>query len=98
MWFSTSSGRIELKLSADDISTGYHSGACDADIDWLRKQPHIAKQLDDIDPALLKSELKEWGAWDDDELSEHEANLARILWLACGDLFDNPTENEQTVS
>ncbi len=93
MWFSTSSGLIELELTQDDVATGYHTGACDNDIADLRRIPRIAAQLDAIDPALLRSELKEWGAWDDEQLADHDENQSRILWLACGDLFDNPSND-----
>lgn len=93
MWFTTSSGRIELQLTQDDVDTGYHQGACDSDIADLRRVPRIAAQLDAIDPALLRSELKEYGAWDADDLADHDANQSRILWLACGDLFDNPSDD-----
>lgn len=93
MWFSTSSGLIELELTQDDVATGYHTGACDNDITDLRRIPRIAAQLDAIDPALLRAELKEWGAWDDEQLADHDENQSRILWLACGDLFDNPSND-----
>jgi hypothetical protein len=89
MWYSTSSGLIELQLTQDDVAMGYHSGSCDASIADLRRAPRIAAQLDAIDPALLRSELKEWGAWDDKQLADHDENQSRILWLACGDLYDN---------
>lgn len=90
MWWCSSSGRIELNIAKEYVSIGYHQGQCDADIEWLRKEiPEISKQLYQIDPALLRSELQEYGAWDDAELVDHNANLDRILWLACGDLFDS---------
>jgi hypothetical protein len=89
MWFSTSSGCIELQLTKEQAGIGYHQGQCDADIAYLRREPRIKRQLAKIDPALLRNELREWGAWDDDELSDHDANLDRILWLACGDIIDN---------
>lgn len=98
MWWSSSSGRIELELTQDDIETGYHQGQCDDDIAYLRQQPHISKQLDAIDPDLLRRELAEWGAWDDEELADHDDNLSRILWLACGDLFDNPSDDEELAA
>lgn len=94
MWYSTSSGRIELELSLDDAQTGYHQGACDDDVSYLRKCPHIAAQLEKIDPELLRDELRHWGAWDAEELADHEANLDRILWLACGDIVE--TQFEET--
>jgi hypothetical protein len=69
-------------------SIGYHSGACDLDIEELMSLDSIKAQLSGIAPQVLSDELKEYGAWDDSELSNHSDNLARILWLACGDLVD----------
>lgn len=88
MWFSTGSGRINLQLTKEQAHTGYHQGSCDEDIAYLRTVPAIRRQLAKIDPATLASELSEYGAWDDDELADHEVNLDRILWLACGDIHD----------
>lgn len=88
-WFHTSSGLIEMAITTEDAHCGYHSGDCDDDISALRNVPYIAEQLANIDPEKLKSELREYGAWDDAELSDHDQNLSRILWLACGDIFDN---------
>jgi hypothetical protein len=87
-YWSSGSGLIELNLSIDIANKGYHSGACDFDIAELRGVAHIASQLNAIKPDLLVAELKEYGAWDSVELSDHNANLDRLLWLACGDLVD----------
>ena len=91
-WFSTSSGRIELQLSMKDAETGSHQGQCDDDVRFLSKLPYIAKQLSAIDPELLRRELKEYGAWDADELADHEQNLQRILWLACCDIREEAAQ------
>lgn len=91
-YFSTSSGRIELALPLDLAHVGYHSGACDSDIDYLKTIPEIEQQLSKLSPALLRDELKEYGAWDEIELADHGANLGRILWLACGDVVDQAEE------
>ena len=88
MWFSTSSGSIELKITMNEALTGSHQGQCDADVLALSKTPRIAKQLAKIDPEVLRKELKKYGAWDEKELADHEQNLQRILWLACGDIVD----------
>lgn len=95
MWFSTSSGRIELELSLEDANSGYHQGACDEDIYYLKRFPHIATQLDQIKPELLRDELREYGAWDDEQLADHEDNLERLLWLACGDIIDRQFEESE---
>jgi hypothetical protein len=92
-WFSTSSGRIELEIELDDASSGSHQGPCDDDVRALSKVPYIAAQLDRIDPAMLVYELREYGAWDDTELADHDQNLQRILWLACGDITEENRSN-----
>lgn len=88
-YFTTGSGRIELQINIDDAHTGYHIGQCDSDIDHLLTVDYIRAQLDAINPALLADELRGYGAWDADELENHEQNKARILWIACGDIADD---------
>ncbi len=88
-----SSGLIELNLTPEDASSGSHSGSCDEDIAALRTVPYIAYQLARIPADRLRAELLEYGAWDDDDLSDHDANLDRILWLACGDLCDESVDD-----
>jgi hypothetical protein len=35
-----------------------------------------------IEPETLKAELKEYGAWDAEELGDHDDNWRRIIWIA----------------
>ena len=80
--------RFELKLTKDQARSGSHQGQCDEDIEWLRREPAIARQLDKLSPAIVVDELREYGAWDDKELSDHDENLSRLLWIACGDIVE----------
>jgi len=89
LWWSSSCGRIEFQLSEAQANKGYHSGDCDSDIKQLLQEPDIKAKLAAIDPALIAQELAEYGAWDDDELSNHDDNLSRLLWIACGDIVEN---------
>ena len=89
LWFSTSSGRIEFQLTLEQANRGSHSGQCDDDIASLLLEPDISAQLLAISPQLLADELREYGAWNDEELANHSDNLARLLWIACGDIVDN---------
>jgi hypothetical protein len=84
--------RLEIQLEREDAFIGYHSGDCQDDVLNLMNEPYIKEQLDEIDPEKLKTELEEYGTWDDKELSNHEDNKMRILWLACGDIVDNLEE------
>ena len=87
-FWSSSCGRIELNISADYAARGYHSGQCDLDIMALRILPDISGQLSALDRAIVRDCLREYGAWDNAELSDHAANLDRLLWIACGDIID----------
>ena len=88
MYWSTSSGSIELNITKDQAKRGSHAGQCDADINELQQLPKIRAQLSKLDPALLAKELKEYGAWNAEELANHKDNLSRILWIACGDILE----------
>ena len=85
-YWSSSSGRIVIELEHSDACEGSHSGACDDDIAYLRTVPYIKEQLNKLQPDDLRCELRGFGAWDSDELADHDANLSRILWLACADI------------
>jgi hypothetical protein len=50
--------------------------------------PAIAEQLAKLDSGTLSAELKEYGAWDAEELADHDENLQRILWLAARDIHE----------
>ena len=88
MWFTSSCGRIELNVTRAQAATAAHPGPCDSDILELSRHPKIKRQLARIDPAILAAELKGYGAWDEQELTDHAQNLQRILWIACGDIHE----------
>ena len=48
--------------------------------------PHIDAQLAEINPVILVDVLREYGAWDAEELADHEQNLQRLLWSLAGDI------------
>lgn len=63
-------------------------GHCDAAVAEILEDDDVLRELGKIDPAKLALELREYGAWDENELSDHKENLARILWIALGDIRD----------
>jgi|SRR5580704_1534557 hypothetical protein len=88
LWFTSGCGRIEIGMTMDDANSAAHQGQCDEDVLALSKVPEIARQLEAIDPIVLVRELREYGAWDENELADHRQNLQRILWLACNDITE----------
>lgn len=79
---------IHLSMTKAQAASASHQGQCDQDVDALCRVPAIARQLRKIDPATLAKELKEYGAWDSMELSDHEANLRRFVWIAACDIIE----------
>jgi hypothetical protein len=88
IWLS-SSGNIALNLTKGQAAIGYHSGDCAEDIGALAHNPKIAAQLAALNPDSVAAALREYGAWDSAELSDHAANLMRLLWIACGDIMED---------
>ena len=87
MWWSSSSGRIELQMTLYQARSASHQGQCIDDVLALSRVPKIAKQLAKVDPEVLRGELREYGA-DAEQLADHDENLQRLLWLAAGDITE----------
>lgn len=99
MWFSTSSGRIEINLTLAQARSVSHSGECLPDVQALMAVPAIRRQLVKLSPSLVRDELAEYGAWKDDELQDHTTNLQRLLWLAGCDIAENYlTKREESAA
>lgn len=88
MWWSSSSGEIELNITKKDAHIGHHTGLCDQDIEYLLTKPYIRRQMEKINTLTLRKVLYQYGSWDTQECSEDTQNLRRILWIACGDIVD----------
>lgn len=76
--------RFEIAMPLECVEDCSHSGACDSDVaHWA---PKIAALNPGIKPEDVRAELKEYGAWDAEELSDDATNWERIVWLAAGNL------------
>lgn len=87
--------RFELRLPGQCVIDCSHSGQCDDDVEaWIDR---VRKQIASDDfpnkptPELIREELREYGAWDDEELANDEQNFRRIVWLAAGSISDDDT-------
>ena len=86
-YWCSSRAQFELQLSLEDAQSASQPGKdADEDVRALIALPYVAEQLERIDAALLASELEEHGAWDAEELADHEANLRRLVWIASCDI------------
>lgn len=87
--------RLQLSMTLRQAQSASHAGRCDEDVAALVRHPVIRRQLDKIDPAAIAAELKEWGAWDAEELADHAANRARIVWIAAGNIVEDWKETRK---
>ena len=81
--------RFELPLTLEQARAASHPGKCDADVAALRTEPEVARQLAALDPDKVRAELKEYGAWEPEELADHDANLSRVVWIAAGNIAED---------
>lgn len=75
--------RFEIEMDEDTASECSHQGSCDADVKALA--PKIFRP-ESCTVDALKAELKEYGAWDDEQLSDDADNWERIVWIAAGNI------------
>lgn len=84
---------IEIRIKITDAE---YCSQCGMDatpmVSECISEPYYADQLSKLDPAKVASELGEYGAWDDEELKDHAENLARLFWIACGNVSEQFTE------
>ena len=84
--------RFELQMTMAQAQSASHQGQlvawCDDDVLLLSRVPAIRRQIAKLEPQAVRDELKEYGAWDETELSDHAQNLQRVVWLAAGDITD----------
>ena len=93
-YWSSGCGRVELTFTSLDQAQSCAQPGRDAgdDVAALRTDEAIEKQLQALDHDRVNDTLREYGAWSDEERSDHDANLTRLLWIACGDVSENPDD------
>jgi len=85
VWWSSSSGRIELLIPLDAVDACSHPGPCDSDVDhWV---DHIHWR--GVERSTMEQELKEVGAWNDLTSAPIRTLKERLLWIACNDLKED---------
>lgn len=71
-----------LEMTKEQAKNCSHSGDCENDVIELMNNPKIKRQLNKLNPIKLSLELKDYGAWSENDLKDHEENKKRILWIA----------------
>lgn len=84
-----------LELTKEQAESCAHQGECDEDVTQMLKVPEIKEQFDKMDVDEIRKELKQSGAWDDEELKDDYENRKRLLWVYSGNLLDELKEREK---
>ncbi len=76
--------RFEIEMPAECVQDCFHQGSCDAEVaHWHSKG---AVDFSRISDESLRAELKEYGAWEPEELEDRGDNEQRVLWIGAGDI------------
>ena len=81
--------RFPVRMTLLQARCASQSGDCEADVRALMSVPAIRRQLAKLDAGAVRDELSEYGAWDAEELADHESNLMRITWIAAGNIVED---------
>lgn len=76
--------RFTLSLPGDEIDAFPPCGDATDAVETILQYASVSAQLDAIGAAKICDELSEYGAWDDEELSDNDKNRMRIVWIAAG--------------
>jgi len=87
LWNNSNYGN-DLKLTRQDVNYCSQSGDMENNVLETIKKPYVKKQLQKLDPEKLAKELKEFGAWDETQLKDHNENLLRWVWLSACDISE----------
>jgi hypothetical protein len=90
--------RFSLDLPDEAVADCSHQGQCDEDVAYwagtnAKGNLHIERPAS-ITPKVLAAELREYGAWDTEELADDAANWRRIIWSAACNIRDEEREQE----
>ena len=84
--------RFELRITMDDAESCSQQGENIENVQALVRVPYIARQLAKLDPEKVRAEMAEVGAWDDEELADHDDNCEHLVWIACNNIVEEKRE------
>ena len=77
--------RFFLELPDEAVADCSGSGQKDENVKFWAKK---INRNENISPAILSAELKEYGAWDESERADDEKNWERIIWMAANNISE----------
>jgi len=88
-WYTSSCGKIELQMTIKQAQNVSHSGRCDEDVQFLSEQKEIKEITDNLNKEDLREVVSEiFVDATEEELSNHERNIKKLLWIAGNDIAE----------
>ena len=85
--------RFELRIPGQAVLDIAQPGPADSAVDyWAGRINRYAWGEDHAwapTPARVREELREYGAWDDDDLLDDDENWHRIVWMAACNIAED---------
>lgn len=93
--------RFELRLPGEAVLDIAQSGPNDEAVTYWAPRIYEQVEKDGFQncptPDKVRAELKEYGAWDADELSDDAANWQRLVWCTAWSISEAPDCTEPVV-
>ncbi len=82
--------RFEIRMPGLAVQDIAHSGDNGPAVSYWESRI-INEWPERCTPEAIRTELAEYGAWDDDELKDDAVNWQRLLWIAAWDIAEEET-------
>lgn len=79
---------LELELPIENILDIAQSGDNSEAVEEVLKLKMVQEQIKLLDKEKIVKCLEDYGAWDDEELSNHDENIKRLIWIGSWNYFD----------
>jgi hypothetical protein len=80
---------LEFQLPDEAVRECHHQGACDADVEYWQAKLNL-----NLDREKMILELKEYGAWTENELNAlgNDELEQKLIWIAAGNIQDEENQ------
>ena len=90
----TTCGRIEIPLKGREIKSICTTGDNDMAVETVANSPFIGNWLERYSDEMIQNVLAEYGSWSEEELTQRQSNIHRLVWLLAWDIFDSENPQE----
>ena len=84
----------DLALMDQDVENCSASGDVSAAVREVSQMDYVKEQTAKFDPDQLRKELSDYGAWDYEQLQDHEENIQRWIWISACDISEREREDQ----